>query len=406
MSVQEIAEIIKGKEADLIELRHELHQMPEIGLDLPETQARLLKALEPYPLEISTGTKTTSITAVLRGKAPLPDGTRRPVILLRGDMDGLPVEEQAPVEYKSTNGNMHGCGHDMHMTVVMGAVHALCEKVDELVADVVFMFQPGEEGYSGGQVMIDEGVLDAAGQRVDEAYALHVFSAGFPGGLMLSKAGPMAAASDNLRVKVIGTGGHGSAPHSANDPVPVACEMVQAIQTVITRRFDVFDPAVVSVGVLKAGSALNVIAESAYFEATVRSFSHETQDRLFELLPQVVHGIAAAHGMRAEVEMEKLYPPTINDAACYDRTRQMIEELFGEQRFLEPPTPMMGSEDFSFVLQQVPGCFFGLSAVPAGQDPTTQAYNHSPLAVYDDAVIVDGAAVLAGLAYAAEPIKQ
>ncbi|WP_086673118.1 peptide-methionine (S)-S-oxide reductase MsrA [Streptomyces albovinaceus] len=226
---------------DLTALRHALHREPELGLDLPRTQAKVLAALEGLGLEITLGTALSSVTAVLRGGRP------GPAVLLRGDMDALPVQEETGLPYASVlDGRMHACGHDLHTTGLVGAARLLAARREELAGDVVFMFQPGEEGQGGAKIMIDEGVLDAAGERVVAAYALHVVSTGAPTGFAATRPGPMLAASDAVHVTVHGRGGHGSSPHSATDPVPAMCAMVTALQTLVTREIDIFDPAVVT----------------------------------------------------------------------------------------------------------------------------------------------------------------
>src|SRR6266536_2335651 len=251
MSLREDAEVLRG---ELAALRRRLHQIPEIGLHLPRTQETVLAALEPLPLEISTGTDLSSVTAVLRGARP------GPVVLLRGDMDALPVTEDSGEEFASKRpGVMHACGHDLHTAGLVGAARLLCARRDELAGDVVFMFQPGEEGYDGAGHMISEGVLDAAGRPAVAAYGLHVLSSVLPRGVFASRPGSLMAASDGLFVRVLGAGGHGARPHGALDPVPAACEMVTALQTMITRRFDVFDPVVVTVGTFYVGTRRNII---------------------------------------------------------------------------------------------------------------------------------------------------
>lgn len=393
---------VAGIDSELVSLRRELHQIPEVGLQLPNTQARLLTALEGLDLEISCGEQLTSITAVLRGKAPLrgkaQDVGERPVVLLRGDMDGLPVDEQTGLDFASSNRAMHACGHDLHMSILVGAVRALCAAGDELVADVVFMFQPGEEGCDGASYMVAEGVLDAAGRRADAAYAIHVFSALEPHGQFAVRHGAMMAACDTLDVTVTGRGGHGSAPHSAADPVPAVCDMVLATQVFLSRHIDIFDPAVITVGKIAGGSIRNVIPETAHFEATVRSFSTQTQQRLFDLVPPMLENVAASHGVTAEVMMANQYPLTSNDPDQTDFVSEVIRDLFGEERHTTWEHPLAGSEDFSRVLTEVPGTFIALSAVPVGADHETASYNHSAYATFDDQVIADGATLLAELA--------
>ena len=215
---------------EIAELRHAIHREPEIGLDLPKTQAKVLDALDGLPLEISTGRALSSVTAVLRGGAR----SRRPgpVVLLRGDMDALPVTEETGLPYASAvPGAMHACGHDLHTAMLAGAARLLSARQADLPGTVIFMFQPGEEGYAGARHMISEGVLDAAGQRPVAAYALHVTSNKLPCGMFSTRPGPMLAAADQITVTVHGRGGHASQPHRAADPIPAACEMVLALQT-------------------------------------------------------------------------------------------------------------------------------------------------------------------------------
>ncbi|HWC24541.1 MAG TPA: M20 family metallopeptidase [Flexivirga sp.] len=384
--------------ADLIRFRHALHRDPEIGLDLPRTQEKVLRELDGLPLEVTTGRDTTSVTAVLRGRAAATDA-ERPVVLLRADMDALPVQEQTGVDFTSrVDGAMHACGHDLHTSMLTGAARLLADRVDQLRGDVVLMFQPGEEGCDGASIMLREGVLEAAGRTVDAAYAMHVFSGMAPHGQLLTKPGVMMSASDGLEVVVHGAGGHGSAPHHAKDPVTTAAEMVTALQVMVTRQLDMFDPAVLTVGVLQAGTKRNVIPDSARFEATVRTFSDENRERLQHIIPRLLQGIASAHGLDVEVHYRTEYPRTVTDLGETERAEQVIAGLLGEERMSRLAAPVSGSEDFSHVLDRVPGTFIGLGAVTPGADPQAAAFNHSPQAIFDDGVLTDGAALYAELA--------
>lgn len=394
---------------DLVELRHRLHEHPEIGLDLPITQGLVLEALSGLPLEITTGTSLSSITAVLRGrKGGLPPGGTapasaepRPAVLLRGDMDGLPVTETTGLAYASkANGAMHACGHDLHTSMLVGAARLLAAHRDELPGDVVFMFQPGEEGWDGAGHMIREGVLDAAGPRVSSAYGMHVFSSLFPRGTFTARPGTLMAASDGLHVTVHGSGGHGSLPHLSLDPVSVAAEIITALQTMVTRRFDIFDPVVVTVGLIQGGTRRNVIPDEARFEATIRSFSSEARARIRQVAPELCRDIAAAHGLTAEADYLDEYPPTVNDAGHTDFVARTVAEVFGQERWESMPHPSAGAEDFSRVLQEVPGAYLFLGAHP-GDDPAQCPTNHSPRAVFVDEVIPDGILLHAELAFRA-----
>ncbi|MFF0290552.1 M20 family metallopeptidase [Streptomyces sp. NPDC005262] len=378
---------------ELVALRRALHREPEIGLELPLTQAKVLAALDGLQLEITLGKQLASVTAVLRGALP------GPVVLLRGDMDALPVQETSGLPYASEiPGVMHACGHDLHTAGLVGAVRLLAERRDTLAGTVVFMFQPGEEGDAGARVMVDEGVLDAAGARPVAAYALHVASAQLPHGVVGTRSGPILAAADALDVTVRGRGGHGSSPHSALDPIPAACEAVTALQTMVTRRFDAFDPVVVTVGSFHAGTTHNVIPDEAVFSATIRSFSAEARARAHEEAPRVVRGVGEAHGMTVEAVVDEGYPVTVNDPGEAAYAAETASQLFGADRYFELPNPIAGAEDFAFIGQHVPSAYLMLGACPADLDPTTAPYNHSPEALFDDSVLGDAAALLAQLA--------
>jgi hippurate hydrolase len=379
---------------DLITLRRDLHQHPEIGLHLPRTQEKILAALAGLPLEITLGQKLSSVVAVLRGGRP------GPTVLLRGDMDALPVQEETGLPYASAvPGAMHACGHDLHVACLVGAARLLSGVRESLPGNVIFMFQPGEEGPGGAEPMIEEGLLEAAGGHTDAAYTLHVLSAIDRHGLITTRRGAFMAGCDTLHVVVRGVGGHGSAPHRAKDPIPATCEMVLAMETFVTRSFNIFDPVVVTVGNLHSGTADNVIPASAKFDATVRSFSPEARERLHSGLARVVNGIAGAHGLDVDVDYEWGYPVTINNNAEAEFAASVATEVFGIDRFEWMENPSSGSEDMAFVMEKVPGAYINLGACPPDLDPETAPNNHSPFARFDDSVVPDGAALLATLAY-------
>ena len=364
MLVRDEAARISG---EITELRHAIHREPEIGLDLPKTQAKVLAALDGLPLEISTGQGLSSVTAVLRGRPG-------PVVLLRGDMDALPVTEETQLTYASAiPGVMHACGHDLHTAMLAGAARLLSARQAELPGSVIFMFQPGEEGYAGARQMIREGVLEAAGPRPVAAYGLHVTSNRLPCGVLSTRPGPMLAAADQITVTVHGRGGHASQPHLAADPIPAACEMVLALQTMVTRKFDVFDPVVITVGSLHAGTTDNVIGDRATFLATARSYSARSRTALAELVPELVRDIAAAHGLGVDVEYKAEYPVTVNDATEAAFAGETIAAVFGPERGETAQNPITGAEDFSFVLEEVPGAFVFLGACPPDRDQIGRA---------------------------------
>ncbi|RKN41606.1 M20 metallopeptidase family protein [Streptomyces hoynatensis] len=377
---------------DLTRLRRRLHAVPEVGLDLPRTQETVLAALDGLPLEISTGESLSSVTGLLRGARP------GPTVLLRGDMDALPVAERTGLPFAAPVERMHACGHDLHTAMLAGAARLLSAHRDRLAGNVVFMFQPGEEGYDGAGRMLAEGVLDAAGERPVAAYALHVMSHTWPSGLFTVRGGPAMASSNVLRVTVRGAGGHGSVPHLAKDPIPAACEMVTALQTFVTRSFDVFEPVVLTVGTFHAGTATNIIPDTATFAATIRCFSAVALERLREGTLAVCRGVAAAHGLEVDAEFTHQYPVTVNDAAEAEFAARTVREVHGEERFEPLENPILGAEDFSRVIDEVPGAMLFLGATPPGADPGSAPVNHSPLAAFDESVLPDGAALYAELA--------
>ena len=390
MTIRDDATALAG---DLTELRHALHREPEVGCDLPLTQRKVLGALDGLPLDVRTGERLTSVTAVLRGGRP------GPVVLLRGDMDALPVTESSGEPFSSRfDGVMHACGHDLHTTMLAGAARLLAARRADLPGSVIFMFQPGEEGGAGAPQMIEEGVLDAAGERPVAAFAIHVLPALLDRGTIATRPGPMLAASDSIEVTVRGRGGHASTPHRTADPIPAACEMVTALQALVTRRFDVFDPVVVTVGSIHAGTARNVIPDEAAFAATARSYSPAARTRLREETLRLIRNIASAHGLTADAEYAEGYPVTINDPAQAAFAAATVADVFGANRAGTLPHPLTGSEDFSFVLQQIPGAMLLLGACYPGTDPATAPSNHSAAATFDDAVLPDGAALYAELA--------
>jgi len=375
---------------DLVALRRDIHQHPEVGLDLPRTQQAVLDALHGLDLEITTGRSLTSVVAVLRGAEP------GPTVLLRGDMDALPVAEQVDVPYRSNNGLMHACGHDLHTAGLVGAAHLLAARREAIAGTVVFMFQPGEEGYDGARHMLEEGVLEASGQTPEAAYAIHVGTGAR--GTFWTGVGPVLASSSTVRVSLTGRGGHASSPAFALDPVPALAELVLAMQSLVTRRVDVNDPAVLTVTRLGASDVNNVIPDTAWLSGTLRTFSTATLDLLEERLAALVEGIASAHGLQGEFELSREYPVTVNDEAATVRTEELIRAEFGAERQERIAAPYMGSEDFSRVLEQVPGCYIFLGAAPDGVAPGT-TYPHAPNAAYDDSVLGDQAALLALLAW-------
>jgi amidohydrolase len=377
-----------------IDLRRRIHERPELGNVLPGTQAMVLEALDGLPLTVTTGTSLSSVVAVLDGDEP------GPTVLLRGDMDALPMHEDTDVEFKSTvDGAMHACGHDTHVAMLAGAAQLLSARRGSLRGRVAFMFQPGEEGHDGAKHMLDEGLLATAGagaEPVSMAFAIHQ-SPTLPNGMIATKGSSLMASADTFLITVRGRGGHASMPHHASDPIPVACEMVGAFQAMVTRRVDVFDPAVVTVARIQAGTTSNVIPETAELYGTVRTVSEKARGAVLGDIERVAQGLAAAHGATAEVSIVRGYPVTVNDPDAARFALGVASDLLGESNAIEMPTPVMGAEDWSYVLQEVPGAMAFLGTRPKGTAPRDVAPNHSNRMVLDEEAMTAGIATYAAV---------
>ena len=389
---QSILEQARAMLPELISLRRKLHQIPEFGLELPNTLKTILDEVSDLG-EITLGKSITS--AVLHIKGDLPG----PTVLLRADMDALAVVEDTGLEYASTNGFMHACGHDLHMAMGVGASKILASRKSELKGEVIVFFQPGEEGHHGADVMIEEQALMVSGTKPIRAYGLHVFSS-YPLGMMGSRSGPLMASAGDLLVTVSGSGGHGSMPWLSKDPISVLNEIMSALQTMVTKRFSAFDPVIVNIGWVRAGdtATTNVIPETASFGATVRVFSEENATKLKQYTQELVESIASGFGLTATVEFTRATKVLVNDAAAIASVEKVTSEVFGPGRYINLPTPIAGGEDFASIVREVPGAFVFMGACPPGVDHTTAATNHSNKAVFDDSVLGDGAALLAHLA--------
>jgi hippurate hydrolase len=388
---------------ELQETRHTLHQWPEIGLDLPRTQELVVAQLSDHVDEVVLGSGLSSVVGVLRGGRRALAGEPR-TVLLRADMDALPVHEQLEVPYRSrVAGAMHGCGHDLHTAMLLGAAKLLSQHREALHGDVVFMFQPGEEGFDGARLMLDEGALTASGALPVAAYALHVFSALAPRGQFFSRPGTFMAASDALKASVRGVGGHGYMPHLTRDVNSVVAAMVTGLESLVAREFDVFDPVVLTIGKMHGGHDAAVIPAESAFEATIRSFSVPAQQRLKDRVQRLLRGMATARDVELVMEYVEEYPVTVNHDGPVELATARVRGMYGDRAYAEMKQPLTGAEDFSRVLQVVPGAMLGLGAVTGSGCEDSAPFNHSPLAEFSDDVLPMGAAIYADLA--AEVLK-
>ena len=376
-----------------IDLRRAIHREPELGIANPLTIARVEAALADLPVELHRGDgEITSLWADLKG------GTDGPTVLLRADTDALPMTEDTDLEFRSRiEGRAHACGHDAHTAMLVGAARILANRRDDMAGTVRLMFQPGEEGMGGAALMIDEGVLDG----VDAAYALHI-TPNCPSGYVAGRTGAIMAAADVFRITVNGAGGHASTPHFTTDPVTIAAHIVTALQTMVTREVHAFEPAIVSVTRIDAGTTTNVIPEKAHLAGTIRTMAAHTRDQVHLAVDRIAHGVAATFGATADVEIEKGYPVTVNHAGPVELVKRVTEAVFGERRFLELPFPVMGAEDFSYLLERVPGAMSLLGVCPTHIENSLEAPAcHSNKMLLHEPAMADGMAIHAATAIAA-----
>lgn len=374
---------------DIIDLRRRIHANPELGNDLPETTAAVLDAISDLDLEIRKSERTTSIVATLHGAKP---GRR---ILLRGDMDALPMPENNDLAFASKRpGVMHACGHDSHTAMLVGAAKVLKQHQSELAGSVDFFFQTGEEGFFGAREVLEEGLFDAPCSP-DAVFALHITPL-LEAGVFTGRPGPLLAAADTFEMIVRGKGGHASMPHDCLDPIPVACEIVQAFQTFVTRRVPAFDPIVLTTTKIEAGTTSNVIPEVANVLGTLRSTSEKSRLLAHEGLNRLATKIGEAHEMEVEFKIGEGYPVTVNEGAFTEFAARTVRELFGEKAYRPMRSPMMGAEDFSFLLQRFPGAMLFLGVKP--DDPSLAAPCHSNRMILNESAMAHGAALHAQVA--------
>ena len=388
----EDARAISGK---IVTLRRAIHAEPELGLETPRTIAKVRAALADLPLEWREGRSTSGAVAILKGGA----GAGR-TVLLRGDMDALAMPEETGLAFASqVPGTMHACGHDAHTAMLAGAVRLLCDRRESLKGEVRFMFQPGEEGFHGAKFMLEEGLLGGTGDwpLPEAAFALHVMP-NARHGQVAGRTGALMASADQFDVVVTGRGGHAALPHMALDPVPIACEIVTALQALVARQFDPHDPVVITVAQIGAGTAHNIIPDFARLNGTLRTLSPRHRDKLHAALERLAKGIADAHGASAAVTITPGFPVTVCDGRAVALGEAVSTDLFGEGMFRRLDQPMMGAEDFSYVLEKIPGAMLFLGVAHEGVDWHNCPAIHSPRMMIDEAALPRGAALLAGCA--------
>jgi hippurate hydrolase len=368
--------------------RRHLHAHPELAFDCPETAAYIVERLHEIGVdEIHTGIARTGIVAILNGQG---DG---PTIGLRADMDALPIEETTGVGHQSTiKGRAHSCGHDGHVTMLLGAAKYLAE-TRRFSGRVALIFQPAEEDGGGGEVMVKEGVMDRFG--IGQVYGIHN-APNLPFGKFVTTPGPIMAAVDTAWVRLRGKGGHGATPHDTVDPIIAAVGMVQALQSIVSRNTSATEALVVSVTQIHSGTASNIIPEEAWFCATIRSFSPHIRDLAEKRFREIVQGHAAAYGVTAEVAYERGYPPTVNHPAETDFAADVAREISGVDLVDARADREMGAEDFSYMLEARPGAYLFLGTGPG-------AGLHHPAFDFNDEAAPIGASFFARLVERAQP---
>ena len=388
MLTEDLLQDARGIAERITALRRAIHSEPELGLETPKTLAKVKAELADLPLEWREGSSCTGAVAVLNG------GKEGRSVVLRGDMDALPMNEETGLPFASTvSGRMHACGHDTHTAMLAGAARVLAGRADTLPGEVRFMFQPGEEGYHGARHMLDDGLLDPL---PDAAFALHIMP-NAPHGTIGSRAGTLLASADMLDIVVEGRGGHASMPHDTRDPVPVACEIVMALQAMVTRRFSAHEAMIVTITQLEASTAHNVIPDRATLKGTIRTLTPERRTEVWNAIRQLAENIAQAHDCDADTTVTQGFPPTVNDARAVALAEAVATSLpHGE--FLSLATPIMGAEDFSYVLEKVPGMMAFLGVAESGADWRHCCAIHSSHMLVDESVLPRGTAFLAGCA--------
>ncbi|NTV55901.1 MAG: amidohydrolase [Deltaproteobacteria bacterium] len=353
-----LKELIQKRKNQIVGIRRELHQIPEPAYTEQKTSAAVADHLKKAGLEVRTGVARYGVVGLLRTEKP------GPTLMIRADMDALPVTEQTGLPFSSTHaGAMHACGHDAHMAMVLGAALVLSQMKDRLKGNIKFIFQPAEEGPGGAKPMIEEGVME--NPKVDYAVGCHLWP-GSPEGTIGVKAGTIMAAMNRFDIRIIGSEGHGAMPHLCVDALEVGTQVVNALQRIVSRHMNPLKPTVVSIGAFHAGKAFNIIPGEAELSGTTRTFDLQVWNTWESRMTKILQGVCDSMGARFELKFDFGYPPTTNDAFMADLVRQCAQEVVGSDKVVEPE-PTMGGEDMSYYLQRAKGCFFFIGVGrPAG----------------------------------------
>jgi amidohydrolase len=371
---------LRSLQPQLSTWRRQLHQRPELGFQEVETAQFIQKKLTQWGIEHRAGVAKTGVVAVIHGTRP------GPVLGIRADMDALPIQELNTVDYRSQrDGVMHACGHDGHTAIALGTAYYLSQHRDSFAGTVKILFQPAEEGPGGAKPMIEAGAL--ADPKPDAMVGLHLWN-NLPLGTVGVRTGPMMAATELFHCSIQGKGGHGAIPHQTVDSIVVAAQVITALQTIVARNVNPLDAAVVTVGKLTAGTALNVIADSAHMSGTVRYFDAAYSTLLPQRIEQVIAGVCQSHGAQYTLDYQPLYPPVVNDPDITDMVRSVALSVIETPVGVTPDCQTMGGEDMAFFLQEVPGCYFFLGA--ANAERGLNFPHHHPRFDFDEAALATG----------------
>lgn len=393
MSIKEkIEQLAVAVEEEVIALRREFHQNPELGFEEVETSNRVATYLKELGIQVQTGIAGTGVVGILEGDQP------GPVVAMRADMDALPVIEKTGVEYASKiEGKMHACGHDGHTAILLGTAKVLSQLKAELKGTIKFIFQPAEEGPGGALPMIEAGVL--TNPAVDVIFGLHIWP-GFKVGELGLGYGAVMASPDEFKLKIIGKGGHGSAPHETVDPLPIAAQVITGLQHIVSRQVVPTQPAVVTIGTIKGGYRHNIIADEIEMTGTVRTLSTEVRDQIPQRIEEIVKGITSAYGADYELRYDHLYPPVVNHQKMAELVEQVGHDVLGPNGVQYIEEPKMGGEDYAYFLEKVPGVFFWLGCTSG---PESNYPLHNPQFNLDEKGLINGVKVFCNLAFAYQP---
>ncbi|HKL75250.1 MAG TPA: amidohydrolase [Halanaerobiales bacterium] len=379
-----IKKLVKKYEEEVIKIRRDLHKHPEVGFDLARTSKKVANILNELGFEVKTEIGKTGVVGIIEGNN---DG---PTIALRADMDALPMEEKTDLDFASVEkGKMHACGHDGHTAILLGVAMVLAEIKDKLRGNVKLIFQPAEEGPGGAEPMIEDGVMDAP--KVDAILGLHIWLE-MDAGKVGVKKGPLFASIDEVDIKIKGDSSHGASPHQGVDAITTAAEVINSLQSIVSRKIDPIDSAVVTIGKIEGGYVRNVIADEVNLEGTIRALNPEVRKQLEDEIRKKVKNICLASDADYEIDYRHMYPPLVNDKDITDLVKENAIKVMKSENVIDVKEPTMGGEDFAYFLKEVPGTFFLLGG--RNEEKGITAAHHNTHFTFDEDIMTDGIEIM------------